>query len=173
MIHYALRCSNGHTFDGWFRSSADFEAQIERSLVACPHCGDTAVTRALMAPAVRTQKAIAPAEPAPADPAPSDAAAGETPPKPVPEKPVAPPTHAALSGNDRAKFIAAVKALREAVVSHGTDVGKEFPEEARRIHYGEAEPRGIYGQANREEAEALVEEGIGILPIPNLPEENN
>ncbi|MEM9224336.1 MAG: DUF1178 family protein, partial [Pseudomonadota bacterium] len=67
----------------------------------------------------------------------------------------------------------AVRALREAVAEHGTDVGSAFPEEARRIHYGEAEPRGIYGKAAPEEAEALLDEGIEILPIPTLPEDRN
>ncbi|WMS42849.1 DUF1178 family protein [Acuticoccus sp. MNP-M23] len=159
MIHYQLRCEDGHDFDGWFASSGAFEGQRTRKLVDCPVCGTTAVNRALMAPAVRTRGAAPPAEHKPEQaPAPEETA----------DK--APAPAVAAQNED---FTAMVRALREAVRTHGVDVGRAFPEEARRIHYGEAEPRGIYGAANADETRALLEEGIEVLPLPALPEDHN
>lgn len=162
MISLKLQCSNGHLFDGWFASSASFESQVERGLLTCPHCGDTTITRALMAPAIRPSRSAARH--------PSDereiAPAGEVtilPPEPA-SGPVDP---------DVAKMRAMVKALRDAVRENGTDVGKAFPEEARKIHYGEAEERGIYGQATLDDAKALWDEGIEVVPLPSLPEDKN
>ncbi len=158
MIHYQLRCEDGHDFDGWFASSSAFEGQRQRNLVDCPTCGSTAVERALMAPAVRT-RGPAPA-PEAAAPAESETASQDA---------VTAPTEAPGPED----FAAMVRAFRKAVREHGVDVGRAFPEEARRIHYGEAEPRGIYGAANAEETRALLEEGIDILPLPALPEDHN
>ena len=166
MIHYALQCTQGHAFDGWFGSSDAFEAQRASGALTCPLCGTTEVERALMAPAVRTR-------------APATAAADETPSAtddvPATDTPATtpPPTHAAVTDSEHRQFVEAVRALRDAVVKNGTDVGTNFAEEARRIHYGEAEPRGIYGKAEVDEARALVEEGIKILPLPALPEDHN
>jgi len=177
VIHYTLQCGRGHSFDGWFKSSDAFEDQSARGILECPLCGTPDVSRALMAPAVRTRGAevehvaeaghvveaelpAPPADQTPAEPAPLRGEGG-------------PPTHAALSKGERERFIKAIRTLRQAVMSEGTDVGANFAEEARRIHYGEAEPRGIYGQADLEEARELVEEGIKILPLPQLPEDRN
>lgn len=174
MIHYSLRCDSGHEFDGWFASSAAFDEQKQAGVLACPMCGSADVGRAMMAPAVHTSPAATgsgessretPSEEAEprAEPA--------TPPGDSKDVPVATPL--TVPESEREKFVSAVRALREAVAEHGTDVGSAFPEEARRIHYGEAEPRGIYGKAAPEEAEALLDEGIEILPIPTLPEDRN
>lgn len=166
MIHYSLQCGRGHSFDGWFASSEAFEAQSERGVLECPMCGTPDVSRALMAPAVRTQPGEAMPLEVPAESAPPDSA-------PQPPATASAPTHAALTEADRQKFVEAMRTLRKAVIEQGTDVGTDFPEEARRIHYGEAEPRGIYGKAEVDEARELIEEGIKILPLPQLPEDRN
>ncbi|MEM0908532.1 MAG: DUF1178 family protein [Pseudomonadota bacterium] len=178
MIHYTLQCDHGHSFDGWFRSSAAFDDQQASGALSCPICGTPNVTRALMAPAIvsdRAERAPLPApvtEPAPSaalrDPAPQ----GQSPPN-TSEAPSAPAITSPAPTPSRAEFVEAVRALRAAVIEHGTNVGSAFPEEARRIHYGEAEPRGIYGEANLDDAQSLLEEGINVLPIPTLPEDRN
>ncbi|WP_108659765.1 DUF1178 family protein [Acuticoccus kandeliae] len=158
MIHYTLRCATGHGFDGWFASSDAFEKQQTSGLLSCPVCGSAEVERALMAPAINKggaePQAVAAAEAefnAPATQAPN-----------------------VTLNDDRAERLrAALLALRKAVEENGVDVGRDFPEEARKIHYGESEPRGIYGQAEIEEARALIEEGIDILPLPILPDDRN
>jgi hypothetical protein len=74
---------------------------------------------------------------------------------------------------EHARILAAMRALKQKLVSEADYVGDKFAEEARKIHYEEADPRGIYGEATSEEAEALAEEGIAFMPLPNLPEEHN
>lgn len=162
MIHFSLQCGRGHAFDGWFTSSEAFETQRQDGDLGCPICGTPDVARALMAPAVRTRAATTPA---------TDEAPKKVPAETEPAEATA--THAALPEGDRKAFLDAMRALRKAVVDNGTDVGTSFPEEARRIHYGEAEPRQIYGQAETDEARALIEEGIKVLPLPILPEDRN
>ena len=150
MIHYQLRCSVGHTFDGWFRDSAGFDTQARHGLVVCPDCGDATVTRALMAPSIAKSRAASDASAAP-DPAPAPAA---------PEK-----TGVAMPDGVRA----ALQKLR-AEVEHNCDyVGPGFADEARRIHRGESEKRGIYGESTPEQAEALADEGIEVSRIPWVP----
>ena len=157
MIHYQLRCSHAHEFDGWFRDSAAFGRQVEAGLVECPECGDTAVGRALMAPSLgrkgnkrRTEPAVVdqqgnaqPAQPAPAVP---------TVPAVVPDQ-----------------VRAVLQKLRAEVESKCEHVGPRFAEEARAIHRGESEARGIYGDATPEQAEALAEDGIEVARIPWVP----
>ncbi|MEM8551180.1 MAG: DUF1178 family protein [Pseudomonadota bacterium] len=166
-----MKCGRDHAFDGWFRSSADFERQQDAGMLSCPVCGTHDVSRALMAPAVRTSPAAVPAQVAEpvSDNAPEQPSAETAPATPAPTV----PTHAALSNQQKQKFFEAVRALRKAIVQQSDNVGRSFPEEARRIHYGESEARGIYGQASEDEAKALVEEGIEVLPIPILPEDRN
>jgi hypothetical protein len=168
MIHYDLRCAEGHTFDGWFASSAAFERQREESLLACPVCGSAAVDRALMAPALSKGR-----EPAPAGPErTSGEPANET--RDTGQEVIPPAQSGGTILDDRATQVRnAIRALRKAVETHGVDVGRAFPEEARRIHNGETEPRGIYGQAEPDEARALLDEGVPVLPIPTLPDERN
>lgn len=168
MIHYNLRCEKGHQFDGWFASSAAFDTQVERGLLACPTCGSTAIGRALMAPAVVSTRAE---RPSPAPEA-SEPAAGAAPaPAAPPSEPA--PADVALMDERAGQLRAMLKALHEAVRKNGVDVGRKFADEARKIHYGEAEARGIYGQADLEEARELLEEGIDVLPLPPLPDERN
>lgn len=181
MIHYSLRCCEGHAFDGWFASSAAFDSQVERALLVCPTCGSTNVERALMAPAVVSTRAERPQltadkeEAAPAASAPAATATGETPADGAPAQPTPPPssTDVALMDERAGQLRALLKAMHTAVKENGVDVGRKFAEEARKIHYGEAEARGIYGQADLDEARELIEEGIDILPLPPLPDERN
>ena len=149
MIHYSLRCEPaGHGFDGWFRSGADYEAQAARGLLECPVCGATGVTKALMRPAVSTS------ERALSRPSESAAAAMGVP-------------------NEVAEAMARLQELAREVRAKADYVGHEFAEEARRIHYGEAEERQIYGEASGGDVRALMEEGITAIPLPPLPEDTN
>jgi hypothetical protein len=147
MIHYALRCEHEHGFDGWFKDSATFEKMARRGLVDCPHCGSTTVERALMAPSIATSSA----EAAPSPPA-----------EAVPAKPAA----KTAGGVMPAQMVAALQRLRAEIEKNCEHVGPRFADEARRIHEGDAEPRGIYGEATPEEAKALKEDGIGFETIP-------
>jgi hypothetical protein len=150
MIHYQLECAKEHGFDGWFRDSAAFDAQAARGLVECPTCGDTDVRRALMAPAVpRKGREVAVAAP---------------PPKPPAEAPVA------VAGERLPDHMRAMLQRLRAEVEKNCDyVGEQFAEEARRMHRGDADPRGIYGETTPEQAEALADEGIEVNRIPWLP----
>ena len=164
MIHYALQCREGHGFDGWFRDSAAFEAQAAGGLIACPNCADTKVTRALMAPAVtsgREKPAAPPAAPSPA--APSSAAASPGPVASGKEQP------AAVAGPMPDHVRAMLQRLRAEVERHCDYVGEQFAEEARRMHRGESERRGIYGEATPDQVEALAEDGIETARIPWVP----
>jgi len=139
MIVFDLSCREGHRFEGWFASSADYTGQRERGLVACPHCGSAEVDKAPMAPAV-PKKGNQRAE------ARQPVAGGAMPPEAV----------AAL------QKLAEVQA--EALKS-STWVGEAFAERSRAIHYGEREPEAIHGQATAHEARELFEEGIAVAPI--------
>ncbi len=184
MIRYDLLCSNGHAFDGWFGSISGFDDQVARGLVACPHCGDTAVKRALMAPAVATarakeaRQAAAPAQARTPDgaPATSDVSAPPVPAMPVPAAmpPAAQEALAVMASDPRVQdLVHKLREVKEKVLATADNVGDAFPEEARKIHYGEADARGIYGRATAEDAEELLEEGIAVLPLPVLPEDRN
>jgi hypothetical protein len=130
MILFALRCTQGHEFEGWFRDGSGFDAQLEAAEIACPHCGETTVEKAVMAPRLGRSR---PAKPA------------------------------------LAEMRKALTELRRQVEAHCDYVGPRFAEEARRIHYGETDPRGIYGEASQEESRALADEGISFGQIPWLP----
>lgn len=154
MIHYQLRCDADHSFDGWFRDSAGFEQQAERGLVSCPECGSTAVNRALMAPRISKRRGAV------VDP-------GGAPVANVPAPPVAPPQAAGGALPDEVR--AMLQKLRSDVERNCDYVGPNFADEARRIHAGESEKRGIYGESTPEQAEALAEEGIEVSRIPWVP----
>jgi hypothetical protein len=172
MIRYALKCSRDHAFESWFSSSAGFDEQAARGLVQCPVCEDAAIEKQIMAPAVRAapEAILAPeagaapgriplAEPLPARPAPAERSSPGS-------------THALL--DERAIAARAfMKALRRHVMETTEDVGRDFVEEARRIHFGESEIRAIRGEADVEEARALAEEGIAVMPLPPLGEERH
>ena len=156
MIRYALVCEHGHAFESWFADSAAYDRQAKRKLVACPHCGSAKVEKAIMAPRLATSKKSK--EQAPVS--------NETP------APTAPAPVAMLSPQEQ-EVRAKLKELREHIVKNADNVGPKFPEEARKMHYGEIEHRSIYGVASPEEATELAEEGIEFHPLPVLPDERN
>lgn len=152
MIHYQLRCQADHEFDGWFKDSAAFERQAKLGLVECPACGDKKITRALMTPAVAKRSQAALPVPAPQ-------------PQPSPQ----PPAEALAAGRLPDHLRALLQRMRQEVEKNCEYVGPQFAEEARKIHNGESDPRGIYGEASSEEAEALSDEGIKVARIPWPP----
>ena len=156
MIHYALICEKGHEFESWFADSAAFDKQVKRKLIACPHCGSAKVDKAIMAPRLASsRKRKKPAEaPVPAAPAPEKA--------PV-----------AMISPQEQEFRVKLKELREHLTKNADNVGQKFPEEARKMHYGEIEHRSIYGEASPQDAKELAEEGIEFHPLPILPDERN
>ena len=177
MIHYHLRCADGHEFDGWFSDSAGFETQRDRGLLTCPECGTSSVERALMAPAIGLA-----AKKRGWDPAPSvsgDAAA--VPSASVPDNTLPVPTQAPQAQDPavvdqmaamRAELRSKLRALRREVEANLDYVGPKFADEARKIHNGESEARGIYGEATPDENAALADEGIEVMPIPWVPNDD-
>ena len=142
MIRFSLSCENAHAFDGWFRSSDDFDTQARRGLIACPACNSTKVSKAIMAPKVKTGRQ-------------QEAAARKQ--------------LAAM----RNEVLGQMRKIRDHVESNCENVGSAFPEEARKMHYGEREAAGIYGEASGEEVKELLDEGVAIAPVPVLPEDVN
>jgi hypothetical protein len=169
MIRYTLNCEHGHTFESWFQNSAAYDKQAKRALVTCPVCGSAKVEKAIMAPRLARAEAAAPAEalpmPLPAMPASLPA---PQPPLPAPGK-----TPVAIMSPQERELRKKLKELREHVTKNADYVGPRFPEQARKIHYGEVEHRSIYGEASPDEAKALHEEGIEFHPLPILPDEFN
>jgi hypothetical protein len=156
MIRYNLRCDRGHAFESWFQSSSAYESQEKRKLVGCPACGSTKVERAIMAPQIVSKKSKDNAAPAPA--ASTEVAA-----------PASTPLMMALERELRAKL----KELRDHIVKNADNVGERFPNEARKMHYGDIEHRPIYGEASPEEARSLIDEGVEVSPLPVLPDDRN
>ncbi len=164
MILYRLRCSKGHEFDSWFKDSKTYERQEKKSLIGCAVCGDAKVTRALMAPRLGTKgnkkKTGAPA-------------AVEAPaPAPSPAQQQADQKMAALAKHMPKELREALLKVRTEVEKNCEHVGDKFAEEARKIHYGESDKRGIYGETTDQEAEALAEEGIEFGRLPWIPRGN-
>ncbi len=166
MIRYALVCDKGHGFESWFQNFAAYDKQVKRALVACPLCGSTKVDKALMAPRLSgvKKRRAAPAPIAHDPPTPT----AET---PAPAQP-APAPVAMMSPQER-EFRTKLKELREHLTRNADYVGQKFPEEARKMHYGEIEHRSIYGEASPDEAKELHEEGIEFHPLPALPDDRN
>lgn len=140
MIRYALLCEHGHAFEGWFGASADFDDQQARGLLECPVCGSKAVRKAIMAPAVAGTKRTSAEPRGPDNPAPS-----------------------------QAMMMEAMGRLRRHVEENFDDVGDAFAAEARAIHEGRSEDRGIYGQATAAEVKKLVDDGVPVAPLPPEP----
>ncbi len=149
MIRYSLRCAGGHEFEAWFANAAAYDKLAKAGSVACPDCGSDDVDKALMAPRLaKGAGAISESD--------ATGAAGKT---DASDK----IGMVAGQGAEAAKILAKVRAFVE---SNCEDVGERFPEEARKIHYGETEERGIYGEATTDEAKELVEEGIPVGQLP-------
>ncbi len=143
MIRYRLICENDHEFDGWFRDGATFENQNENGEITCPVCNSARVGKAPMAPSI-----------------------GGNAPENAPEAAGNMITAMRHMGEHLREF-------RKFITQNADYVGTDFAEEARRIHYKETEERGIYGEASKSEVIELSEEGIDIMPLPPLPEDQN
>lgn len=162
MIHYALRCDDGHEFDGWFRDSAAFDRQVATGLVECTTCGGTGVRKQLMTPAVGRAAGVKGRLDQVADTqVPATAQTS------VPAH--APIAARAAGGAMPAQLVSLLQRMRAEIEQRCDYVGPSFAEEARRIHNGESEARGIYGEATDGDAEALREDGIEVARIPWVP----
>lgn len=158
-----LQCAHQHVFEGWFGSENDFQAQLGRGMVQCPMCGDAAITKRLSAPRLNFGAVYTgPRESASASVQAPDAQA---------QTAIAPqPAHDLAAGPQLPQeMMAAWMSMAKRVLANTADVGDKFAEEARKIHYGETKERGIRGRATRDETEALLEEGIAVMPFM-LPE---
>lgn len=149
MIKYALVCESGHEFESWFPDSAAFDRLARRGQVECPRCGSPRVRKAVMAPSVARRDRGA-------------AEAGE-----------ARPAAVALLDEKQSRLRALLREARREMIASSEDVGDRFVEEARAIHEGLAPAKAIRGEAKPEEARALIEDGVPILPIPTLPDERH
>ncbi|AKI03274.1 hypothetical protein IMCC20628_04606 [Hoeflea sp. IMCC20628] len=139
MIRFSLHCEKDHEFEGWFSSSADYDAQCDRGLVECPVCSSREISKALMAPAVAVSR--------------------ETASRPLAMDP------------EKRDMMRKLRGMVQAVRQNSEDVGDRFADEARKIHHGETEARGIIGKASSEDAKSLIEEGIEIAPLPEFPDD--
>ena len=133
-----LQCRHQHVFEGWFASEDDFLDQCGRSEVECPVCGDAAISKRLSAPRLNL-------------------AGGRGEPSPAPQ--------VALPQGAEQAMQHAWMALARRIVANTDDVGDNFAEEARKMHYGESKERGIRGQASRAQAESLIDEGIAVMSL--------
>jgi hypothetical protein len=158
VIRYSLICEKAHEFESWFASSAAYDKQAKRGLIDCPLCGSAKVEKAIMAPRLarkdKSTSIVAPAEES--APAPAQV-----------------PTPVAMISPQEREFRAKLKELRDHLTANADNVGKKFPEVARKMHYGEIEHRSIYGEASPHDAKELHEEGIEFHPLPVLPDERN
>ena len=158
MIRYNLRCEKGHSFESWFQSSAAYESQEKRRLVSCPACGSVKVERAIMAPQIVSKKGRDAAVAAPTEASAVETTAqGSTP----------------LLMAQELELRAKIRELRDHIVKNADNVGERFPNEARKMHYGDIEHRPIYGEASPEEARSLIDEGVEVSPLPVLPDDRN
>jgi hypothetical protein len=158
MIRYALNCDKGHDFESWFQNSTAYDKQAKRGLVTCPHCGSAKVEKAIMAPRLASSKKRKVSPEAPAS---------------VAAAPASDKTPVAMISPQEHELRAKLKELREHLTKNADNVGAKFPDEARKMHYGEIEHRSIYGEASPKDAKDLAEEGIEFHPLPILPDERN
>ena len=147
MIKYALVCDQNHGFESWFPDSDGFDSQARRGFVICPECHSAKVSKAIMAPSIATRR-------------------GE------PAVEAAPETVVVQDERETA-MRAMMRKIRSHIADTAEDVGPRFPADARAMHDGDIEPRAIVGQATREEARDLIEDGIAIMPVPILPEDRH
>ncbi len=140
MIRYALKCSQGHAFESWFQSAEAYDGLVGRRLVSCAVCGGDDISKALMAPGVAT------------------GGEGDAPPAGSLSAPA--PAHPAE---------AMLRAMHEHLQKTSTYVGGNFAREARAMHLGDVPEKAIHGEAGPEEARALIEDGVPILPLPMMP----
>ena len=172
MIRYSLQCERGHAFESWFQDSASYDKQAKRGLVTCPACNSSKVEKSIMAPQIprkgRTTEQRAGEE---------KAARARSRPKATAESATTAPAkqdtaEPMLLAQER-ELRAKLKELRDHIKATSDNVGDQFPEQARKMHYGEIEHRPIYGEASPKEAKDLIEEGVDVMPLPVLPEDRN
>lgn len=161
MIRYTLACDSGHGFESWFPSGSAYDEQAERGLVTCPICDSRKISKALMAPAVARRDRERSGLPAPAE------TQAESPPAAAPDAAIP------MIAEPERRLRALLRAVREEVTRSADNVGAQFPEQARAMHYGDAPTRAIYGEASLEEARALIDEGIEVAPLPPAPDDRH
>jgi hypothetical protein len=144
MIRYNLRCERGHEFESWFQSSSAYDSQIKRKLVTCAVCGSAKVEKAIMAPRLARGK-----------------------------RSTAAPAELSPAMEEERELRAELKQLHDHLVKNADNVGKRFPNEARKMHYGDIEHRPIYGEASPEEAKSLIDEGVEVGSLPVLRDNRN
>ena len=152
MMVFNLQCRKNHVFEAWFRDSASFDKQVDAGVLACPTCGSRKIEKALMAPRLGKsgkggQLSAGPSE-----------SAGQK---------------AVMETQDAGEAMKALRELRQKIEQNCDYVGPGFAEEARKIHYGETDPRSIYGETSREDAEALTEEGVSFGRVPWAPDRDS
>lgn len=147
MIRYNLRCDGGHTFESWFQNSSAYDSQVKRKLVTCAVCGSAKVEKAIMAPQIAGARKHA-------SRAPADSSMSAT-------------------MDEGRELRAELKQLHDDLVKNADNVGARFPNEARKMHYGDIEHRPIYGEASPEEARSLIEEGVEVGSLPALRDDRN
>lgn len=143
MIKFSLACGEGHEFEAWFQSGAVYETQAASGQVVCPNCGSHSVDKAIMAPAIAKRAEREPSRPSQQPSIPTD------------------------------EMHRRLRKIRDEIHAKAEYVGGRFAEEARKIHFDESEPRGIYGEASADEVKELAEDGIPFAPVPRLPEDFN
>ncbi|MEP3786937.1 DUF1178 family protein [Ascidiaceihabitans sp.] len=148
MIKYTLKCDNGHAFESWFQSAVAFDKLAGAGHIGCQQCGSSAVSKAIMAPRVRPARSAASAD--------------------TQGQPKDPGTSLALNA-PQSEAEAALAKMRQHVEENSDYVGANFTKEAREMHLGDAPERSIYGSANAEEAKALIEDGVPVVPLPFMP----
>jgi hypothetical protein len=179
MIRYTLNCTESHVFESWFQNSAAFDKQKKRGLVTCPICGSGKVEKAIMAPQLVRTDVERPAVPMPPPPpsipqGPISTNPQAATPAPAPTLPVpVGKSSVAIMSRQERELRQKLKELRDHVTKNANYVGARFPEEARKMHYGEIEHHSIYGEASADDAKALHEEGIEFHPLPILPDDQN
>jgi len=148
MIKFSLICHQNHEFESWFQDNEAFEELNSRGAVECPHCGSTQVNKAIMSPFVAARTRM-------------DKSQGEG-------------ASAQIALADQHQHMRQqIRALHEHVTQNAENVGAAFAEEARKQHFGEAEPKAIYGKASMDDVSDLLDEGIAVFPLPNVPDEMN
>lgn len=157
MIRYSMHCERGHAFESWFQGSSAYDSQVKRKLVTCPACGSAKVEKAIMAPQIVSKKG-------------RDSTAAAEPASPVD---VTAPASTPLMMAQERELRAKLRELRDHIVKNADNVGERFPNEARKMHYGDIEHRPIYGEASPDEARSLIEEGVEVSPLPVLPDDRN
>jgi hypothetical protein len=149
MIHYALKCDQGHAFDSWFQSAAAFDVLAQAGHLACTVCGSPDVKKAIMAPRIVAKAAAV-----------------------KPEEPIREPTQepsVPVAKTPEADVEKQIAALRKKVEETSDYVGDDFTRQARDMHLGDAPERAIYGEARLDQARSLIEDGVPLLPLPFKP----